>query len=938
MSIVVSLSGNGFSVEGTSALAADTEIAPERPVLSVVPTAAVDESPEPTADIAAIREESESEHIQRWTAQDYLKCFDDPCDDNGAAAKLADSGVAPLVVAARGYGRLGDADEYRDEVAVGTWDLPKPTTATGRGLAALAVHGVLVMPWFTPADLSRCELLDQALVATSLQVRPTKPRPDQKGKPRKYEFIAGSKTPIGVHPAYPMEWVEKAPVVLFAEGMLKGDSALTAYLIHHGATRDDLAWDGGDDYDAREALLELIEDIAPEDRVVIMTLAGVGNWHNNAEWNAIDLRGREAWIGVDGDVKSNENVWKQTDSLYRFAKGKKKAKRVELLAPTVECDDKVGIDDYLAKHDGTWASLSAMKSSKLPPKPVSEADIAKGIMELSAALTRESQGGSIFGEVPDTTKCRETARLKFTRMAMAERLHAHYGEVIAWRPSRGWMYFDGTVWKDGELEVHKMYRTVARSIRDHEAKFAEEMNEEVQRLQARIDKLGDGATSDEVVSLKKAKQAARQLHENFADRAEDINGYPDGTLKDLRGFVLVEEDQWDSHPFRWNFKNGTINIKDRDESGRPLLLPHNPAHRITMVTEVDYDPDAWSEDLDSIREHIEMSGEGTWTALTRYLGYACTGAMEAKTYLNIWSENADAAKSTLLDAVKKAMGGKGETSYVASLMPSEIGAAKSESGKAQPALDALRGKRLIIVSEAQHVHIGSDLMKSWTGGDTMNTRTLNSKGSEWDPAGKFVLVGQGPTPFSIGDQAMVSRFFGIALKSLPPEKVDTNLRVRLAREDGLKAVLAMLVQAACDWYDDYKNNGMSARQALAIPAHAETQKAEAIASINPLTDWIDAYLEVKPEDEFPADLGHRGRATTAHLCDLYNAWARRVGLPVQTPRKFGPLLESSGFGKVDTEFIWDPDSRGKKVKVKGQIRTGCRVRSRSDWERLIGCY
>jgi phage/plasmid-associated DNA primase len=545
--------------------------------------------------------------------------------------------------------------------------------------------------------------------------------------------------------------------------------------------------------------------------------------------------------------------------------------------------------------------------------------------------------GGIFGDVPDPSLCEQTATMPRTRMGLAQRIHAHYGLVIAYRPDRGsWWIYQGGVWHEDGVRVGAIIRRVIRSITVHEAGWAERKNDEVVRLQARIDTLVQGGqepSEAERIALRAARRNARAEIEKFAKTCE--NGmWADQVRGDLQGIVAVAEKEWDAHPFKINFPNGTINLKHRDCDGNPILMEHDPADHITMQTAVDYDPDASSDDLDSVREHMEMSGRGTWKALTRYLGYSLTGDMLAKTFLNIWSPP-DAAKSTLLDVVFAAVGGQAGASYAGILDPADLSVGKAEAGRTQPGLDAMRGKRMIFVHEAQHVHLGSDLVKRWTGGDAIRTRTLNAKGGVWQPAGKFILVGNGPTPFTASDRGMVDRLYGVELQPLAQDKIDRQLRHRLLSPAGMKAALARIIKAACAWYDDTKS-GKGARAALCIPAHAEKAKENALITINPLTDWIEAALSLGPEDDLAAAHGHVGRSTTAHLCEAYNHWAKRHNQPLQTPRKFGPLLTAAGLGEqVDTNFSAPARWGARSIDVKGRVRVGVRMSNRDQWERIV---
>ncbi len=118
--------------------------------------------------------------------------------------------------------------------------------------------------------------------------------------------------------------------------------------------------------------------------MLIVSLGGVGNWHSNPDWNTLNLRGREAWIAVDGDVQTNWNVWNQVHQMWELLERKRAVPRLLDLAVAMEDTSgqdqapivsKMGLDDYLAQI-GTWSSLTPRVLPALPPCPPKESTVA----------------------------------------------------------------------------------------------------------------------------------------------------------------------------------------------------------------------------------------------------------------------------------------------------------------------------------------------------------------------------------------------------------------------------------------------------------------------------------------------------------------------------------------------------------------------------------
>jgi hypothetical protein len=284
------------------------------------------------------------------------------------AEKLAGSGVAPLVAKARGYGRI-DSSNFATEIRLMNIKL---STGQGKRLQG-SLNGPgrdgLKMPWFSLADITESAMKSTEPAPFTHQIRPSHPSISAAGKPIKYEFPGGIGTPLDVHPAVPASWIDTTPVVMITEGLLKGDSALTAYLRAHGASWEELA-DASEGASAR--LRALLVRIPLADRILIISIAGIYNTTQNpVDWRHIKLRDREVWIGFDADLDTNIFVWRAASKLWKELHDREKVDRVRLVSPKVSSDsgiEKAGVDDFLAKV-GTWSDLLLHSEVSLPEAP-----------------------------------------------------------------------------------------------------------------------------------------------------------------------------------------------------------------------------------------------------------------------------------------------------------------------------------------------------------------------------------------------------------------------------------------------------------------------------------------------------------------------------------------------------------------------------------------
>ncbi|XKH58616.1 hypothetical protein LG293_16320 (plasmid) [Citricoccus nitrophenolicus] len=327
------------------------------------------------------------QNLPEWTAADYA-----PVVTGSGAAKLASSAVAPLVAAARGYYKV-DESNFKEVMKLA--ELP----ANKKQYKILAQEMVgdggdgLVMPWYSIAGVQNAIRTGVEPEPTCIQMRPHKPVSSSKRgdidkktglqRTMKYALPGGSITPMELHPAVPSSWIDTTPIVMFTEGLLKGDAALSGWLRHMGATDEELA---DISEGARERLTALMERVVAEREgdtsadfrpLVIITLVGVSNIRQNpADWREIQLKGREGWVAFDADVAKNPHVWTAAYRLWKILEDKNKMSSLKILNPVATTGEdaaleKMGVDDFLAER-GEWPQLTAYLQNDLPPAPLED--------------------------------------------------------------------------------------------------------------------------------------------------------------------------------------------------------------------------------------------------------------------------------------------------------------------------------------------------------------------------------------------------------------------------------------------------------------------------------------------------------------------------------------------------------------------------------------
>jgi hypothetical protein len=342
------------------------------------------------------------EGLPPWTAADYRSSI-----TGSGAYKLADSGVAPLIAAARGYARIDKSNYAELTRKMQVVPNSRQSKRFKRTLSAPGRDGML-MPWYSLAGMVKAGRECEKPEPHTYQVRPEFPENNDAGKPLKYEFVANVSTPLDVHPAIPTDWIDSTPVVMFAEGMLKGDSALSAYLVHHGVPYSELVSEDVENPVAK--LRSLLETIPHNDRILIVSIGGVNNASGNAvDWREISLRDRIGWIAFDADIAVNPSVHAAANKLSRQLEEKSKMAEILYLNPQVTAGDdgstaKEGVDDFLAKR-GNWAALINQLDDILPDAPARDEEDKPGAWRVSSTgqfveecvPLRTGAGGTIEG-------------------------------------------------------------------------------------------------------------------------------------------------------------------------------------------------------------------------------------------------------------------------------------------------------------------------------------------------------------------------------------------------------------------------------------------------------------------------------------------------------------------------------------------------------------
>lgn len=301
---------------------------------------------------------------RHWTEDDY-----GPEITGSGAQKLAESGVAPLVAVARRYLTLRPGSVREDARTLGV-----PTDGRNKMFSqfrdVVGTRDALFMPWYSQSDVYQAAQRGSLAHRTTHQYRPhPEGRPvSVDGKTQKYVNIIGGSSVMDVHPATTVAFIDDPAAILITEGLMKADSALTGLLLASGATVEELSDVSGDGHILR--MRALLDAVPEEERVLIVALVGVGNWHGHGDWNTMRVKDHEVWLAFDGDAATKGPVWLEASRMWDFVTKKHGTpKMLDLHLDNGSGDSvKVGLDDFLTGH-GDWSDLLDRLTGSLPPRP-----------------------------------------------------------------------------------------------------------------------------------------------------------------------------------------------------------------------------------------------------------------------------------------------------------------------------------------------------------------------------------------------------------------------------------------------------------------------------------------------------------------------------------------------------------------------------------------
>ena len=363
-------------------------------------------------------------------------------------------------------------------------------------------------------------------------------------------------------------------------------------------------------------------------------------------------------------------------------------------------------------------------------------------------------------------------------------------------------------------------------------------------------------------ALKIEDEHKRKIYMDYSKKWQSHN-YRVNILKDAQVYHPISISEFDSDPYIFNCKNGTLDVRKR------TCQEHKSSDKLTKISNVVFDSNAHSDRWDNFILEI-MSGDIEKAKfLQKIFGYGLTGDTRHECMTILYGASTRNGKGTLCESVLKVLG-----SYGCTARPETI-AQKSNTNSSQPSEDIARlaGVRFVNISEpGKGLVLNAAQVKSMTGNDTLNARFLHENSFDFRPLFKlYINTNYLPT---VNDMTIFTSGRIIIIpfeRHFDESEQDKSLKKEFAKDEVQSAILNWLL----DGYELLQKEG------LAIPQSVKDATAQYQHNSDKLQLFIDECMEQGDYEE---------KTSTIYLS--YRNWCIENGHYAESMRNFKQSLEA----------------------------------------------
>ncbi|HUV07931.1 MAG TPA: phage/plasmid primase, P4 family [Spirochaetia bacterium] len=443
-------------------------------------------------------------------------------------------------------------------------------------------------------------------------------------------------------------------------------------------------------------------------------------------------------------------------------------------------------------------------------------------------------------EKEDSKEATPADLLEFTDLANAARFFREYGDQVRYcTVAKSWLYWDGKVWAEDDNQI----------IAGWAKTTAKELYEEAWAL-------SDAAIARKAIACKSRAKIESML-----------------ALSKSEGQIPVRPNELDTDPWLWNCDNGMMDLKNIG-----FLLPHDQKKLITRISPVSFDDGAKCPKWDAFLLEIMSGDQKMVDFLRRMIGYCLTGDMRERKYFTLYG-GGNNGKTVFIEIVMEVFG-----AYAATALRDTFLRRKSEN--IQHDIARLRGARLVCVSETgKGSYLDEELVKQWTGGDTLSGRFLYAKKAfDFRPVGKLLIRTNYRPNIAGQDEGIWGRSLFVEFgERFEGEREDKELKGKLLTE--LPGIFRWCLVGCAQWLS----------QGLDPPEKIQASGKEYREDSDPLSEFFSGFLVQIPDAKIYND----------RLYTLYQKCCEDTGEKKPwTASWLGRELRSRGFKK-------DQDSQGR---------------------------
>lgn len=424
----------------------------------------------------------------------------------------------------------------------------------------------------------------------------------------------------------------------------------------------------------------------------------------------------------------------------------------------------------------------------------------------------------------------------WSEMGLGRLFADYYKRIARFVPERKkWFVFNGKVWvmDTGGMMIMQL---------------AKHLVNELIRFSASIERDADRTAYLEFVT----KIQSRRKRQIMVDDAQD------------EYFMKMME--FDRHKLLFNCNNGTLDFNTME------FRKHSPEDFLTMMSPVDYDPNADCPRWHSFVKEVMCGDEELADFLQRALGYTLTGDTSLECLFILYGATSRNGKGTTMETFLKIMGEYGKTSN-----PEMLGAkfgSSANSGGPSEEIARLVGARFVNISEPEKkITFNAALVKRLTGNDTINARLLNENSFDFKPVFK-IFINTNYLP-NITDMTV---FESGRIKIIPFQRhfseaeQDKSLKALFSQSENLSGILNWCVEG----YRKFKERGLAVPEAVNSATTAYRKESDRMGQ------FVEAWLEE----------GETYEVRTSAVYRVYNSWCAENGFNAENAKNFNAALSS----------------------------------------------